>query len=472
MKRNNVLLINPWIYDFAAYDFWIKPVGLLSVGHYLEKHGYKTYLIDCLDRFHPLNPKTRNKRYGTGKFIRTPVTKPDILQHVPRKFCRYGLPVEAFMRALAEVPEPDVILVSSGMSYWYPGPHEAIRILKQKYGRVPVVLGGIYATLCYDHAVQTSGADYVIKGAGEIAALKLVGSLTDNPHNVANTTLRFPEPDYRHYRKLASIPVFTSMGCPYRCSFCATHLLSGEFRQRPPAEVIDEISYYYHKRRVRHFAFFDDALLVNARHHIGVILEGVIEKKLKLSFHTPNGLHASKISPELAQLMFHSNFRTIRLSYETSNKARQQEMGYKVTDDSLANAIDYLAAAGYRRRDLDVYVIMGLPGQPVEEVIDSMLFVASLGAKVRLTSFSPIPGTKDWDRSIKLYGMSPDMDPLLTNNSIYPLHRDDFSFDMFQQIRNLSKVLNYGLDHGINFFRQSELTRIVSRYFQRNVTRK
>ena len=70
-----------------------------------------------------------------------------------------------------------------------------------------------------------------------------------------------------------SIPIFTSIGCPYRCSFCASHLLSGDFRQREPGQVIDEIEYYCHKRHVRHFAFFDDALLVNSERHISVILK-------------------------------------------------------------------------------------------------------------------------------------------------------------------------------------------------------
>ena len=27
----HILLINPWIHDFAAYDFWAKPIGLLII---------------------------------------------------------------------------------------------------------------------------------------------------------------------------------------------------------------------------------------------------------------------------------------------------------------------------------------------------------------------------------------------------------------------------------------------------------
>ncbi len=462
MKHNKVLLINPWIYDFAAYDFWIKPVGLLSIGHYLEKYGYQIFLIDCLDRFHPLNPDQKKKKYGTGKFIRTQVEKPIILNHVPRKYCRYGMPLEAFMQALGQIPEPDVILVTSGMTYWYQGPQFAIQILREKFPDVPVVLGGIYATLCYEHAVHTSGADYVIKGPGEISALRLVDFLTGNQNDVDENVKPFPQPDYRHYQKLVSVPIITSLGCPYRCSFCASHLLSGEFRQRNPHEVVDEITHFYHKRHVRHFAFFDDALLINQEQHVSVILDSMIEKRLNISFHTPNGIHARHITKALAEKMFKTNFKTMRLSYETSNKARQQEMRLKVTDDSLANAIDCLEAGGFRRQDLDVYVIMGLPEQTSEEVVNSMLFVASLGAKVRLTSFSPIPGTNDWKKSVELYHMPPNIDPLLTNNSIFPLNRRDFKYNMFQQLKNLSKVLNYGLDHGINFFNKSDLAQIVS----------
>jgi len=462
MKNSIVLLINPWIYDFAAYDFWIKPVGLLSVGNFLEKYGYQTFLIDCLDRFHPLFPDSKKKKYGTGKFIRTSVEKPTILKHVPRKYCRYGLPIEAFMQSLAQIPEPNIVLVTSGMTYWYQGPQTAIKILKQKFPKVPVVLGGIYATLCNEHAIQHSGADYVIKGSGEIAALKLVDSIIGNQRDYKIKAVKFPKPDYHHYKKLVSVPIFTSIGCPYRCSFCASHLLSGEFEQRDPHEVIDEILYFYFKRHVRHFAFFDDALLIHQEKHLSVILDMIIEKQLNLNFHTPNGIHAKQITQELAKRMFKTNFKTIRLSYETSNKTRQQEMSMKVTDDNLANATDCLETAGIPRKAVDVYIIMGLPEQSFEEVVNSMLFVAGLGAKVRLSSFSPIPGTIDWDRSIELYNMPPNIDPLLTNNSIFPLNRKDFTYSMFQQIKNLSKVLNYGLDQGINFFSNSELTRVVS----------
>ncbi len=466
MNNQNILLINPWIFDFAAYDFWIKPVGLLSIGNYLEQHGYRTYLIDCLDRFHPLLRKTKQKKFGTGKFIRTEVEKPAILKHIPRKYCRYGMPLDAFSAAVDHAPPPAAILVTSGMTYWYHGPQFAIRLLRQRFPNIPIALGGIYATLCYDHAVHHSGADIVIKGPGEIAALKWLDDLTDNNRSVADQYLEFPSPVYHYYQKLVSIPVLTSMGCPFRCSFCASHLLAGKFLQRDPEQVIEEIEYYYRHRHVRHFAFYDDALLMNHQRHLSVILDGVIEKQLRVDFHTPNGMHAREITPELAIKMYRANFRTIRLSFETANPARRPDIGNKVDEDALANALDYLEQAGYQRKEIETYVIMGLPQQTVDEVVEGLLFVAGLGAKAKLTSFSPIPGTLDWERAIQAGNLDPDVDPLLTNNSIFPLQRADFPYDMFQKIKNLAKVLNYGLDHGVNLFDRSQLARIASNYIR------
>ena len=51
--KGKVLLISPWIYDFAAYDLWSEPLGLLYIAALLREYGYEVSLIDCLDRHHP-----------------------------------------------------------------------------------------------------------------------------------------------------------------------------------------------------------------------------------------------------------------------------------------------------------------------------------------------------------------------------------------------------------------------------------
>ena len=55
-----VLCINPWIYDFAAYNLWVEPLGLLTVAAVLRKAGHEVALVDCLDRHHPAAPAPRS----------------------------------------------------------------------------------------------------------------------------------------------------------------------------------------------------------------------------------------------------------------------------------------------------------------------------------------------------------------------------------------------------------------------------
>ncbi len=48
----HVLCVNPWIHDFAAFDFWLKPLGLLTLAGMLRQAGIRVSFIDCLDRYH------------------------------------------------------------------------------------------------------------------------------------------------------------------------------------------------------------------------------------------------------------------------------------------------------------------------------------------------------------------------------------------------------------------------------------
>jgi len=49
MARRTLLLVNPWIHDFAAYDFWVRPLGLLVLASLLRESGCGVRLVDCLD---------------------------------------------------------------------------------------------------------------------------------------------------------------------------------------------------------------------------------------------------------------------------------------------------------------------------------------------------------------------------------------------------------------------------------------
>lgn len=438
----SALLITPWIYDFAAYDLWSKPLGLLYIGALLRNHGFNVSLVNCLDRYNPdllrfqgiENPKSTE--YDCGKFYKEIIEKPKILEHVPRRYGRYGVTLDIFRRTLARLEKPSLILVTSGMTYWYPGVFDAIRELRAFFPNVPIILGGTYATLCYDHAVKLSGADLVIKGEGESQIAELIGF--DAPTDIDD----YPYPAYDLLTSKNSLAILTSRGCPMGCSYCASKLIFTRFRQRNPTKVVDEIEFYIRTFGTKNFAIYDDALLVNRDKHIMVILDEIIRRKLKAFFHTPNGLHASMINKELAKMMFKAGFKTIRLGFETSNDERQRRMGYKVNSDTLRSAIESLKEAGYKPRDIGVYVLIGLPGQPLQEMLDSVEYVHKCRVMVKLAVYSPIPGTPEWKLSVERREIEPDSDPLLHNDSIYPIRSEGITYNDIQEVKALALKLN------------------------------
>jgi len=429
-----IILINPWIYDFAAYDLWSKPLGLLYLAGYLRKQGFEIHLIDCMDVHHPgmirsssMKPPVRGS-YGTGKFWKERITKPASLKHIQRTYSRYGITRQLFMKELKEILNPSAILVTSLMTYWYPGVIEAIKLAREVHPDTPVILGGIYARLCGQHASQFSGADYI---ANEVTldslevlldilqrfGVNLPGDVSDKVETI------FPAFDM--LRKIEYICVLTSIGCPYRCRYCASSFLYPEFSKREPQDVVEEIEYWHHRYGIMDFAFYDDALLVDSDRHIVPILEGIMRRNLNLRFHTPNALHIRGIFPDIARLLYVSGFRTIRLGLETSDVAQHNALDKKVSEGDFEKAVQSLKKAGYDKKEIGVYILMGLPGQSVDSVCRTIKFVDTIGAVPYLAEYSPLPHTPLWEKSLELSFYDLSGEPLFHNNTLLPCWDED-----------------------------------------------
>ncbi len=419
----HILLINPWITDFAAYNFWIKPLGLLSIASLLRENGFRVTLIDCLDF------NIKSKKYGDGKFFRTKIEKPLPLKSIPRYYSQYGIPEELLLKRLSFIEEPHLICVTSGMTYWYPGLFKIIEITKKRFRNVSIILGGIYATLCYEHARQHSGADIVFKSGNEFDAIRLISELT----GFQLRTDIYPAFDL--YPQLDYVCLTTSRGCPFHCTYCASPILSGEFKRRDPNNVVEEIEYWATKFQVHNIAFYDDALLIEPSVHIIPILKEVMRRGVQCNFHTPNGLHIREIDEEVAALLFRSGFKTIRLGFETANEETQRERGNKVDNQGFQRAVKSLKKAGYLDEEIGVYIMAGLPGQKVGEVEESIAFVRETGAKPILVEYSPIPNTPLFEKAKQMSSYDLENEPLFHNNSILSCQWEGFTIEDFKRLK-------------------------------------
>lgn len=360
-----VLLVNPPIYDFTAFDFWLRPYGLLRVGGRLRS-------CECTVFDYLVSHERDN--FGRGRFERQAVLKPAPLADVPRRFYRFGRAREDFLDLLSSRTF-DVVLVQTVMTYWYLGVREVIEDVRKLQPHARIILGGVYATLCPGHA-GSLGADQVIEGL-DLQPLEL--PLSDGL------------PLWEGVDNEVGVLKITD-GCPFRCTYCSVPLVQPNFAARSLETCVEEVRRLV-RLGARHVAFYDDALLFKPDRILLPFLDAVLRADLRVSFHTPNALNARFITPEIARVMVRAGFRTFFLGFESSTYEWQRKTGGKVYSEEFADAVRTLREAG--APSITAYIIIGHPDSHGQDLEASIRFAAEQGARVMLSEFAPIPGTPD-----------------------------------------------------------------------------
>jgi radical SAM superfamily enzyme YgiQ (UPF0313 family) len=324
------------------------------------------------------------------------------------------------------------------MTYWYPGVQIVVELIRKKFGSVPVILGGVYPSLMPHHALEATGVDAVCQGPGERQILPLINKILGDglcPSLCFEKLEDIPSPAFDLLSSKESLPLLTSRGCPFDCPFCASSLLHQGFEQRSPSSVIGELKMLEQTFRPRHIAFYDDALLMGKKKHILPILKGFIQEGLSFFFHTPNGLHVREIDLELASVFKRAGFSSLFLSQESLDEEWLRESCAKASPDDLRNAVACLEKAGFRKEEINVYLLVGLPGQNFARVRESFLRVRELGVRPRLAYYSPIPGTRDWQRIVDEGYLGQETDPLLHNKLVFPYAWGRFSPEELETLK-------------------------------------
>jgi radical SAM superfamily enzyme YgiQ (UPF0313 family) len=332
-------------------------------------------------------------------------------------------------------------LVTSLMTYWYSGVKETIETVKAIFPDVPVVCGGIYATLCHNHAVSNLNADHVVSGSGEEIILKVVSDFTGysvSPLFDAKDLSSYPYPAFDLQRKIPYVPLMTSRGCPFSCAYCASNFLHPHRMIRQPDQVLDEIRFWHEKYGVNNFAFYDDALLVDSENHALKLFEAIIRKDLRVRFHTPNALHIREINQKTTKLMFRAGFETIRLGLETTAFEKRNKLDRKVTENQFYQAVSCLLTAGFKKDQIGAYLLVGLPEQDLDSIAASIQLVKTSGIMPVPAHYSPIPHTRLWKRAVQLSRYDLESDPVFTNNAVFPCQRDEFSWETLSRLKHLA----------------------------------
>ncbi len=447
------LLVQPPVYDYALYDLFLKPYGLLRIGKWLADSGWDVVFVNGLDYEDPASAAIlgapKRKPDGTGKFFRKVVPAPSSVAGVrERPFARYGMIPESFRAAIEAAGgsgrQPDLILLSTGMTYWYLGAREAARTCRSVFPRVPLAVGGIYASLMPEHCARATGADFVVRGEAEPELRSIL------------TGLGLPSPGGRLPSAPLHVPgVFRdaevlrlNAGCPFRCDYCASHRITPNFEPGDPDSLFralrDSVTL-----GTLNFAFYDDALLVRREDILFPFLDRVIETYGPADqrpagagplFYLPNAVHVRYIDRRTALLLRDAGFRDVRLGFESASADFHEAHDGKFLPESFPAAVDALLSAGFPGESLSVYILAGLPGQRADETEDSIHYALRFGLRVRLAEFSPVPGSSLWEDCLRLSRYPLADEPLFHDNSFFPMEWDGFTWADLERLKAIART--------------------------------
>ncbi len=352
------------VYLIQTPPFWLKnpPLSLVYLKTYLEKQGLNIKIIDlnielfkllgsCLNQWLSLN-----KEFETGLFNQTKDKHPQI-----------------FLDLYKDIEQVDYI----GFSLLKRNTPFAFSLAKEIKNRFPdkkIIFGGPH-TLFLEKENKLGDNNYWVVGEGEIPLCKIIA-------NGKNKLYRFREIDdldtipfydfaqtYPQNYSLC-LPLLSSRGCPYHCSFCTERLLYKKFRYHSPQYIVDQIKYLKSKYKTTSFVFLDS--LINYKQKwLEDFCSSVIKNKLHIKWEAQ--IRIQKDFPlELAKLLKEGGCYNLFVGLESGsdNVLESMNKGFKAKD-----AIDFLKILKAANLHFEISLIFGYPGESQKEFKETLDFI-------------------------------------------------------------------------------------------------
>jgi hypothetical protein len=449
-RKKSALLISPPVYDVQYWKEWSQPYGLLRIAALLRKHHYRR--IEFFD-FREVQPKNRIHKHRinvdeTYIEIDKPnspikpyvITKPGDSSSLKLFKNHFGRTWKEFDEWLESIGfnlnnPPDEIWISAVMTYWWESVRDLIGRLRNLFGKQSlIILGGIYPTLSPHHASEFTKPDIVVAGEVEEANdLWSDLSLYENPPNYAIIT--------------------PSRGCPFNCAYCAQKTINNgrsHVHFRSTDDIFNEMLNKRETFGIRDFAFYADFLLWRYETNFMPLLQKLAEiKRPFFKLYAPEGFDVNLLSrsQRLVDLIKEAHFQKIYLPCESIDDNFVRTLNRKhVKLEHFVKAAQMCEKAGFELRNLDVnaFVLYGLPGETVDRVVKTILFVSEIVGSIIPMLFTPVPSTRlfqqhlqyikdrDWDQNLQML-----------NGKLYPfIEMNEGSISDYVDMQRLMYTLN------------------------------
>lgn len=280
---------------------------------------------------------------------------------------------------------------------------------------ITVIMGGPHVTFMPEEALEH--CDFVVLGEAEAVFTGLINAIVEGrdvgfvpnivhrpngkvQYNACENNLvnlnELPYPDFSLMRGVMKpiagkniIPIQTSRGCPFDCSFCSvTGMFGRRYRFRSIEHIIGELR-QYNKRS--NFIFFYDDNFAARPHHTYDLLERMIAEKFKFKWSTQ--VRADIAGDEqLIQLMKRAGCHTVFIGFESVNADSLKSMHKKQTVGEMQRAARVFSQNGINIHGM---FILGVDDDNPKTVKASVKFAKQNGlSSAQFLILTPLPGTR------------------------------------------------------------------------------
>jgi len=195
------------------------------------------------------------------------------------------------------------------------------------------------------------------------------------------------------------VPVMTSRGCPYNCSFCSVKEMFGrKYRFRSPTKVVEDLRAIEEVNR-RHVFFYDDHFTAH-RGRIRELMERLVKERFRLNFSAQVRVDIAR-DPELLALMKKAGLETVYVGFESVNPDTLKAYNKGQTVEEMEEAMRVFHRVGVRVHGMFVF---GSDQDTVETIRETTRFAKRNGIEsVQFLILTPPPGTKLYE-SLKAEG--------------------------------------------------------------------
>ena len=375
---NIIIPPSPWLIS----DTDIPWLGVLYLSAYLKNHGIGVEVTD--------------------------LAGVDLETWVPKKYRYYGI---------------------TGTSAHFPQIRDISYKILKMYPSAIIIAGGPHATLAPFHLLKYSAVDVCIQGPGEERLLNFLkdgihtmpdgviwwdketpGALKIKPMSILSESYNMAVlPDYeaidfkkylpsQTYKYLLGVvneaTIFTTLGCPFRCNFCAQHKMRSKMRHIPLADVERNITYLKTKYKVKLFYISDDTFGFE-KSRFGDLCD--LFKKKKITWHCL--LRADLAQKSRLEVMKDSGCIGIVYGFETGSDKILKAMNKGVTAKQNYEAAELTHKLGMKVRG---QMVVGFPGETNKTISETEHFIANAPVDHwGIHTFQPFPGSDVWENPEK-----------------------------------------------------------------------